>query len=105
MYYRLDKDGIRLYVKVKPNSASDKILDIEEVTAANQACKFYLVVQICAVKHEGQANKRLLAFLAKQLKIPKSKITILTGTKANYKLIKLLADPIALKDRMGLLGI
>lgn len=105
MYYRLDKDGISLYVKVKPSSASDKILGIEEVTAANQACKFYLIIQICAAKHEGQANKRLLAFLAKQLKIPKSNITILIGTKARYKTIKLLADPISLRAKIELLGI
>jgi uncharacterized protein len=42
----------------------------------------------------GRANKRLLEILSERFNIPKSKITILKGTKTRNKTIQISLEPI-----------
>ena len=68
-----------LSLKVKPNSRQNSAMR----EGAN------LVVRVHAPAHEGKANKELVTFLATTLRIPKSRIQILSGLGSPFKRIEL----------------
>lgn len=53
------------------------------------AGKEWLKVRITAVPEDGKANKALVAFLAKQLRLPASHLVITSGYTSRYKRIKI----------------
>jgi hypothetical protein len=65
-----------LRIKVKPNSKTDEIIREGDGTWK---------VKIRAQPIEGKANKYLLAYLSKVLKLPKSGITLLKGASNSFK--------------------
>ncbi|MCX6743240.1 MAG: DUF167 domain-containing protein [Candidatus Parcubacteria bacterium] len=65
-------------VKVIPNSKLNKIVE--------QKDDFYKI-KLTAPAHEGKANKALLNFLSRELKVAKSKITIIKGNKSREKTV------------------
>ena len=69
-----------LRIKVKPNSKTDEI-----VREADGSLK----VKIRAQPVEGKANKYLLAYLSKVLKLPKSSITLLKGESNSFKTLEI----------------
>lgn len=69
---------IRVYVT--PNAKRASVVKISED---------YFEVRVDERAVDGRANKRLLEILAEHLRIPKSKITILKGTKTRNKTIQI----------------
>ncbi|MBW6440514.1 DUF167 domain-containing protein [Patescibacteria group bacterium] len=49
----------------------------------------FLKIYLTAVPVDGKANKELVKLLAKELKIAKSKITIIKGEKKSEKIIEI----------------
>lgn len=66
-------------VKVMPRSSINKVKKFE---------RFYKV-WLTAVPEKGKANEKLIETLAKYLKIKKSAITIIQGTKMRKKLVEI----------------
>lgn len=64
------KDGVILSLKISPNSSKNEIIKSEDGS---------IKVKITAQPIDGKANKALVEFLSKQLKIPKSSIEIIKG--------------------------
>ncbi|MES2961005.1 MAG: DUF167 domain-containing protein [Pseudomonadota bacterium] len=77
-----------LYVKVTPNSAKNKIGE----KVIDEKGQEYLKINVTAVPEDGKANEEVIKFLAKILKIPKSKIEILRGETARIKVVKICAE-------------
>lgn len=73
-----------LYVKVTPNSSRTKISG-KFIDEKNQK---YLKVNLAAAPEDGKANEELIKFLAKLLKIPKSKIEIMRGETSRLKTLR-----------------
>lgn len=73
-----------LYIKVTPNSSHTKISG-EFLDEKNQT---HLKINLAAVPEDGKANAELIKFLAKLLKIPKSKIEIIRGETSRMKVVK-----------------
>ena len=69
------KDGLILNIKISPNSSKNIILKDETG----------LKIKLTAQPIEGKANKALIEFLSKQLKIPKTSIEILKGETSKEK--------------------
>ena len=67
-----------LKVKVKANCYENKIIKREGA---------FLVVSIKAPREKGLANKNLIETLSKEFSIPKSSLTIKSGTTSIKKLI------------------
>ncbi|NGX63033.1 MAG: hypothetical protein KR126chlam6_00439 [Candidatus Anoxychlamydiales bacterium] len=67
-------------VKITPNSRANQVIGFEQDT---------LKIKIKAPAEKGKANKELISFLAKKLKIAKSSITILTGQTSRLKKLKI----------------
>jgi len=74
----------RLVVRLTPKAASDRIdgWDTDELGRP------YLKVRVSAPPIEGRANEALIAFLAKKLKLPKSRLSLLAGDTSRLKQIE-----------------
>ena len=76
------KDGLILQIKILPNASKNII--VKDDTG--------IKIKLTAQPIEGKANKALVEFLSKQLKMPKTSIEILKGEASKDKtlLIKVL---------------
>ena len=68
-------EGIIFNVKIVPNSSKNGIVFEEE----------FIKIKLTAQPIEGKANKALIEFLSKELKIPKTSIEILKGECSKEK--------------------
>jgi hypothetical protein len=71
---------MRIKVKVKPNSRSNEVSEIE---------KDYYEVKVSVPPEKGKANKKVIELLSKHFKIPKSKISIVSGELFKEKIIEI----------------
>ena len=74
-----------LHIKVTPKAKSERITK-DQAEDGSAIYKVYLTV----VPEDGKANKALIALLAKELKIAKSRIVITHGLTCREKTIKIL---------------
>ena len=72
-------DGLIIKIKIIPNSSKNDIIIEDE----------FLKVKVTAQPVENKANKALVEFLSKQLKIPKTCIEIVKGETSKEKVILL----------------
>ena len=73
-------DGrIRFRVKVQPAAPRNELLGWN---AAGE-----LRIKVAAPPREGEANKELVAFLAKRFSVPKREIELVSGEKSKMKMI------------------
>ena len=72
---------MRLAVKVIPKASSERIVGIS--ADANGA--FWLKVAVTAAPEDGKANARLVALLAKSMKIAKRDISLIQGAAQRNK--------------------
>ena len=96
MIYDVLNDGILLRVRLTPNSSS---CHLNGVFAGADEQEF-LKICVVSVPEKGLANKELLNFLAKQLDIAKSQITIVSGELDRYKKLKIEGIPKELEDEI-----
>lgn len=68
-----------LNIKVIPNAKRERI----------EKSDSGLRVYVCAPPEKGKANKATIKLISKELKIPKSKIEIISGEKNREKIIKI----------------
>jgi uncharacterized protein (TIGR00251 family) len=72
---------MQIYVKAKPNAKVSRVTRwIDEKTVE---------IAIHAPPKEGKANGELIRFLADKLDVPKSSISIVSGTMAKLKRVEL----------------
>jgi len=72
---------IRVYVT--PNAGEASVLKVSED---------FLEVRVDDRAVDGRANKRLLEILAEHFKIPKSRISIVRGTKSRNKFVQVILE-------------
>ena len=84
----------KLAVRVQPRAKRN------QVTTAGDA----LVVKVTAPPVEGAANRAVVELLARELKVPRSAVSIISGERARQKVIRVegLSDAEA-KQRLGVL--
>lgn len=73
------KDGILFSIKISPNASKNEIIKTDDG----------LKVKITAQPIDGKANKALIEFLSKQLKIAKSNFEIVKGQTSKEKTVLL----------------
>ncbi|MFN3808545.1 DUF167 domain-containing protein [Asticcacaulis sp.] len=87
----------RLVVRLTPKAAADRVdgWDMDEQGRP------YLKVRVTAPPIEGRANDALIAFLAKRLKLPKSRLSLLAGDTSRLKQIEVEGlDEAALREAL-----
>jgi hypothetical protein len=72
-----DELGVRLWVK--PRASKSRLLGVREGAVQ---------VAVAAPAVEGRANEELIRFLARQLAIPRSDLTIAAGAGGRKKLLR-----------------
>ncbi len=85
---KLDDAFITLNVQVVPKSSVEKI----DGTINDAGGNSYFKIRINAPAEDGKANKALINFLSRQLKLAKSAISISSGEKSRRKVIKITAS-------------
>lgn len=80
-YFQETKNGLKLKIKVLPNSSKNEIIFEEN------SCK----IKLTAPPIENKANKALIEFLSKNLKTPKSNILIIKGETTREKTLLLIS--------------
>lgn len=73
----IKENGILLRLKISPNSAKNQLIKEGDI----------IKLKITAQPIEGKANKAVIEFLSKQLKVPKSSIEIIKGDTSKEKTI------------------
>jgi len=76
---------VRLFVRLTPKSSVERI----EGWDVDDKGRRFLKIRVRAAPIEGRANDALIAFLAKTLKLPKSRFTLVTGDTARLKQIEI----------------
>jgi len=75
-------EGFLLRVRLQPNSSSCQIREIFQASDGD-----YLKISVRAIPEKGKANKDLIDFLAKKLRLAKSSFKIIAGELDKYKKI------------------
>jgi len=88
MFYRKESDGITLFVRLTPRAARDAVTGIEK--SADD--RTYLAIRVRAVPENSKANKALIKFLAREMKIPASAISLTSGAAARFKQLHITGD-------------
>ena len=83
MFYEWLDDDLLLRLKVQPNSSKDTFCELRG---------HCLKVRITAPPVDGKANQHLIKFLAKQFKVSKSQVELVSGESSREKRIKI-SDP------------
>lgn len=81
---KVTEQGIVLTIKIVPNSSKNDIIIEED----------FVKIKITAQPVENKANKALIEFLSKMLKVPKTKIEIIKGLSSKEKTISILVADI-----------
>ena len=86
--YAVEKDFIRLAVKVTPGSSKSEIKETKEGR---------LRIRIAAAPEDNRANDELKLFLSGVLGCAKKEVVILSGEKSRVKTLRL---PIYVKEKL-----
>lgn len=92
-WYYIEKDHIRIDIKAVPGASKTEFCGITD----NR-----LKVKIAAAPEGGRANAALITFMARTLKCPKSKISLLHGEKSR---LKTLAIPLEYRIQLDTLDV
>ncbi|MFV0627511.1 MAG: DUF167 domain-containing protein [Alphaproteobacteria bacterium] len=93
MFFTESDKGILLRVRISPNSSSCSVKGIF-ISAEEEV---FLKINIVSVPEKGKANRELISYLSKKLKIAKSCFEIVSGETDRYKKI-LIKSEIDIKE-------
>ncbi len=89
--FKETKDGLLLNLKISPNASKNEMIKTDEGI---------LKVKITAQPIDGKANKALIEFLSKQLKVPKSAFEIVKGQTGKDKTLLIRSKEQAVIDKL-----
>jgi uncharacterized protein len=75
----------RLFVRLTPKASADRI----DGWDTDEQGRRFLKVRVRAAPIEGQANAALIVFIAKSLKVPKSRVSLIAGDTARLKCLEI----------------
>ncbi len=96
---RRSQKWVDLYIKVTPNSSRDEITGIVKTGDNN----YRLAVKIRAVPEKGKANKAVIAFFAKAMRLPKSAFMVSSGSTARQKTLRIEGNPQIIVEKLATL--
>jgi uncharacterized protein len=90
--WRYSNQGISIALRVTPRGGRDEIDGIEMLPGGRRVVK----VRVRAIADNGEANRAVMALLAKALGVPKAKVRIVSGVTSRLKQITVDGDGAAL---------
>jgi len=95
--FTTEKDGVRLAIRLTPRAHKNRLDGVMEGADGRPALKLRLV----APPVEGEANRVLIAFVAKVLGLRQADVRIHSGETARLKILHLTGDPAAISARLA----
>ncbi|MGX5733754.1 DUF167 family protein [Bosea thiooxidans] len=87
--WRETKEGIALAVRLTPRGGRDALDGVETLADGRAVLK----ARVRAAPTEGEANAALVQLLAKELRLPRSQLSIAAGATARLKTVVLEGEP------------
>ena len=82
--FRQSKTGLSIFIRLTPNSSKDEIFGVEYGATGS-----YFKARVRARPEKGKANTALIKLIAKWLNIPKSRVTLKSGSKSRIKIVEI----------------
>lgn len=98
-FWTVRKGALLLTVRLTPKASRDDLDGVEELSDGRTVLK----ARVRAVPEKGAANAALIKLLAKSLKLPKSAISLESGSTARLKTLRLEGDPNDIASRLAAL--
>jgi len=96
-FYRPRPDGIDLFVRLTPKSSRDAVEGVATAADGNT----HLRARVRAAPEDGQANAALERLVAGWLGLPRRGVTIVGGSTARLKTVRVTGAPEALAERLA----
>ncbi len=94
--WRESQAGLLLSVRLTPRGGRDGLDGVETLADGREVLK----IRVRAAPSDGEANAALVAFLAKLLGLPRSRVTLVAGASARLKSVLLAGDSAKLLARL-----
>lgn len=94
--WRYSATGISIALRVTPRGGRDDIDGIETLSDGRSVLK----VRVRAIADGGEANRAVMALLAKSLDVPKARVRLLSGATSRQKQIAVDGDPARLGEAL-----
>jgi len=94
--WRSSATGLTIALRVTPRGGRDDVDGIETLSDGRSVLK----VRVRAIADGGEANRAVLALLAKSLDVPKACVRLLSGATSRQKQIAVDGDPARLGDAL-----
>jgi uncharacterized protein (TIGR00251 family) len=94
--WRESQTGLLLSVRLTPRGGRDGLDAVETLADGREVLK----IRVRAAPSDGEANAALIAFLAKLLGLPRSRVTLVAGASARLKTVLLEGDSATLLARL-----
>ena len=85
--WRAVEGGALLHISLTPKSSRDEIGAIIEGPSG-----VVLKAKVRAIPDKGEANQALIKLLAKSLRLPRTSMELVSGSRSKLKIIKILGD-------------
>lgn len=88
--------GVRVAIRLTPKAARDRVVGVAHEADGGAVLK----VGVAAVPEDGKANAALIKLLAKEWKVPRGSITIISGAADRRKTLFVAGDAVGLALRL-----
>ncbi len=95
--WRRTADGLILAVRLTPKAGRDGIDGVKQTADGG----IEIAARVTAVPEKGRANDALLRLLAKQLKLPARRLSLVAGQTDRHKQILIAGEAAALDAALG----
>lgn len=86
--WSIKPDGLILSVRLTPKSSRDALDGVDVLSDGKAIVK----VKVRALADQGKANAALLQVISQALKVPVSKVTLVSGSTSRMKIIRVEGD-------------
>ena len=94
-WYREHSGGVTFSVRVVPRASRSEMAGLYDGV---------LRIRIAAPPVDGAANRELIKFLSKQLKVPQAAVTLVTGNNSKHKTVSIANPSPTTLDQLSKLG-
>jgi uncharacterized protein (TIGR00251 family) len=98
--WRSSTTGVSIALRVTPRGGRDGVDGIEQLSDGRSVLK----VRVRAIADGGEANRAVLALLAKSLGVPKASVSLLSGATSRLKQVAVDGDPARLAEALHALA-
>lgn len=96
-HFRLTKTGVDLFVRVTPRAGRDEVGTPQ--TAADG--RIHLAARVRAVPDKGKANAAVERLVADWLNVPRSSVSVSSGSTQRLKTLSIAGDPAVLAAKIS----